>query len=287
MLAGADVNLTDANGHSVVELNLSSALILEDDSDWDLRIKSQMQEFAAASRILLQPLRGTSDRFMDPTHLTTKSTDEPASYHLGHESQVAEPVSSPYGDIAGWDLLWLGHCGARFPIPAEEAAPLGRVEITDDPTVPETQHLDPQFGGREYIDQYPAHTRIVSHVRGNYCTLGYAVSQQGARKILYEMAIHAFTGPTDLMLHQVCGDTDGRIRLTCLSVQPQLFQHHRPLGDKSAFSDISNVWSGQNKLAFTRNVRWSTHLNFGKLLAGKTDYVDLFKDGQEAIDLGA
>ncbi|KAF2180364.1 glycosyltransferase family 25 protein [Zopfia rhizophila CBS 207.26] len=39
----------------IVEENITSALILEDDADWDLCIKSQIQGFAKAAQVLVQP----------------------------------------------------------------------------------------------------------------------------------------------------------------------------------------------------------------------------------------
>ncbi|KAE8167457.1 hypothetical protein BDV40DRAFT_252958 [Aspergillus tamarii] len=60
----------------IVENKISSAVLMEDDSDWDVNIKTQMVEFARGTRAL-QGTKGI-------------------------------PIS-PYGD--GWDMLWLGHCG--------------------------------------------------------------------------------------------------------------------------------------------------------------------------------
>lgn len=68
----------------------------------------------------------------------------------------------------------------------------------------------------------------------------------------------------------------------CLTVQPQLFQYYRPAGNKSSFSDISDYGIDYNEQAFTRNVRWSIRVNFRKLVDGSTDYIDQFKDGEEA-----
>jgi hypothetical protein len=56
----------------------SSALILEDDSDWDVTFKDQMVEFARGARAIS------------------------AKQGISH---------SPYGD--SWDLLWLGHCSSH------------------------------------------------------------------------------------------------------------------------------------------------------------------------------
>lgn len=61
----------------IVEKRLNSALILEDDVDWDISIKAQLQNLALATRAL----QGTAP----------------------------DSTSSPYGHE--WDLLWLGHCG--------------------------------------------------------------------------------------------------------------------------------------------------------------------------------
>jgi hypothetical protein len=41
---------------TVVEQELGSALVLEDDLDWDVRIKEQMKDFAKSVRTLTQPL---------------------------------------------------------------------------------------------------------------------------------------------------------------------------------------------------------------------------------------
>ncbi|KNG91381.1 LPS glycosyltransferase [Aspergillus nomiae NRRL 13137] len=60
----------------IVESKISSAVLMEDDSDWDVNIKTQMVEFARGTRAL-------------------QGTD-------------GIPFS-PYGD--SWDMLWLGHCG--------------------------------------------------------------------------------------------------------------------------------------------------------------------------------
>ena len=60
----------------VVANDLDTALILEDDVDWDVRIRSQM--------------RDVSDNVRNFTH-----------------TPDAEPA--PYG--RNWDVLWIGHCG--------------------------------------------------------------------------------------------------------------------------------------------------------------------------------
>lgn len=266
----------------MVEQNIMSALILEDDADWDIRIKSQMQDFARASRLLVQPSLASPEQFLDPTY-PRPSGDQQQPLNLEVETdQASVPVTSPYGDLDRWDMLWLGHCGTRFPRASDKNAPLGRAVIRNDSTVPEPQHVSMQFGTDELINEYPPHTRVVSRARMNTCTLGYALSLPGARKLLYELGVHKMTGTTDLMLRSVCDGADGRKISTCLTVQPQLFQHHRPVGSKSTFSDISDHGNDYNEQAFTRNVRWSVRVNFPVLAYGGTNYVDLFKDGESS-----
>lgn len=265
----------------MIEQNVTSALVLEDDADWDIRIKHQMGEFAKASRLLVQALSGTSDHFLDPAHPQPKEDQRPQDFDIRTEV-TGEPSTSPYGDIDRWDLFWLGHCGSRFPRASDQNVPLGRAVIYDDETVPEPQHVMMQFGDSELVETYPAHTRVVSRAWMNTCNLGYGISLPGARRFLYELSLNRMTGPTDVMFRSLCHGSEGRPVQTCLTVQPQLFQHHRPVGHKSSFSDISDHGADYNEQAFTRNVRWSTRLNFRKLVDGLMDYIDLFKDGEKA-----
>lgn len=59
--------------------NLSTVLILEDDADWDISIKTQMRNFATAIRTL---------------------------------TSTPDSETAPYG--SDWDILWLGHCGEEY-----------------------------------------------------------------------------------------------------------------------------------------------------------------------------
>lgn len=67
---------------SVIEHNLASVFILEDDADWDIRLLSQLPELAKGVR-----------------HLASVS--------------FTEHQHSPYGD--DWDIIWPGHCGEVPP----------------------------------------------------------------------------------------------------------------------------------------------------------------------------
>jgi hypothetical protein len=77
----------------IVSQNITSALILEDDIDWDIRIKPQLTTFARAARLLLQPRQQTPTQILGPAHPTTNSRSR---------SQQTRPTpTSPAGTSSG------------------------------------------------------------------------------------------------------------------------------------------------------------------------------------------
>lgn len=180
------------------------------------------------------------------------------------------------GICCGWDIA-----EPDFPRVEDKSLPLGRVIIPNDETVPEPQHIAVEFGNRDLYDQYGPHTRVVHRAAENVCTLGYALTLAGARRLLYELSINKLTSAYDIMLREMC-EGNGRKMRTCLTVQPQLFQHHRPKGLMHSFSEISDHGAKTNPTAHTLNLRWSTRVNFPKLLDGETDYIDYYEDGTQA-----
>ncbi|KAK4901417.1 hypothetical protein LTR49_027271 [Elasticomyces elasticus] len=147
---------------------------------------------------------------------------------------------------------------------SDKNIPLGRAVILNDVTVPEKQHISERYGDKQLIQQYPDHTRVVTRAHENVCTLAYAVTLPGARRILYELGVRNVDGAYDIMLKEMCDGQNGRRMRTCLSVQPMLFQHHRPIAARSSFSDIGKR-EEYSQTAFRRNIRWITRVNFPKL----------------------
>ncbi|KAH6842460.1 hypothetical protein B0I37DRAFT_399139 [Chaetomium sp. MPI-CAGE-AT-0009] len=251
----------------IVHENVTSALILEDDADWDLRLKGQMQVFAQASRAFTQPSNG-------------QSLAEEYKSHPDPELPITQlppgtrPRLTPYGD--NWDVLWLGHCGTDFPAPSAL-----RVTIPDDMTVPSPNNLRPHpFALQDALaEEYPPHTRVVHPSRGTACTQAYAVSQQGARKLLLQFGLQTLTAGWDLMLRDWCDDMysplssdtddpneedDNRRAPVCVTVQPPLFSHHY---GKGAASDIMAPGGGfvSKDKEMTPYVRISVRLNMERL----------------------
>ncbi|KAF3054882.1 hypothetical protein GL218_07533 [Daldinia childiae] len=272
---------------SIIREDLTSALILEDDIDWDVRLKSQLRTFALASRTWLKESKFDKHRTVQ---LSLEASTDSEIYHAA------------YGD--DWDVLWLGHCGADFPDSQSLISPL-RIEVPGDETVPAPKHLKPHpFALNDKLGElYPPHTRVVHASSGNVCTLAYAVSRQGARKLLSQFDDHYDT-QWDLMLQKWCEgeyavETKSRLNSrikddrgaiherggsapVCLTVQPPLFSHHYA---KGGASNIQGQGGGYAKGTGTPYIRLSVQQNIDRLVAGarQGEMVDQLPDDGDTI----
>lgn len=112
------------------------------------------------------------------------------------------------------------------------------------------------------------------HVSGGpICTFSYALSQSGARKVLYGLAVDRLSGAFDNALADLCregasGNEDG-LRAKCLSVTPPVFFHHRAKGPLAADSDIQKFESTDvRQKGTTENIVWSARNNIKNMLMG-------------------
>ncbi|KAI9723629.1 MAG: hypothetical protein M1812_000929 [Candelaria pacifica] len=223
---------------TIVEEGLSSALIMEDDIDWDVNLKAQLLQFAEGSNYILN----------------TPSKGQP---------------HSPYGD--SWDLLWLGSCNSQFQedvSPKIEGPDLRKWAIKDDPTVPDLTHIgrsDKGDGSVNYTD-YPEHTRFVHRTGTGICSFVYALSAAGARKFLYSMSVNGLWGTYDNQMSQMC--TKQSLGMQCVHVSPPLFFSHRPKGRTGGDSDINNPEDFIREKPETQNIVFSTKINAERLIMG-------------------
>ncbi|KAI1211880.1 glycosyltransferase family 25 protein [Annulohypoxylon truncatum] len=298
---------------AVVKNGIGSALILEDDIDWDIRLKSQLQIFASASRTWLRESRSEENpvRLLDFVPFSLQKEDDgTANMESGKDTiQLDHNMGADglahrtaYGD--GWDVLWLGHCGTDFPSDKSQLSPL-RIAIPGDDTVPVPKHLKPHpFASRDRLGEiYPPHTRVVHASNGTVCSLAYAVSHKGARNLLSKFESHYDT-QWDLMLQKWCEggytigdkskptpepDTDDEaismsrgVRPVCLTVQPPLFSHHYA---KGGASDIQGQGGGYARGAGTPYIRLSVRENLRRLVAGAStaEMVDQLPDDGKPI----
>ncbi|KAF2116357.1 hypothetical protein BDV96DRAFT_645684 [Lophiotrema nucula] len=272
---------------SVVENDISSVLILEDDLDWDIHLKDQLFNFSLACRTLIQPLLpGPHDNETQIVPLYIEQTYPPPrtdqhNYGLPLEARypTIPPHTSPYGDT--WDVLWLGHCGMLMPSAFTPGHSSMRIRYTDT-TVPARSNLDTNRSGSELIDAYPDHTRVVHHAFIPVCSLAYAVSQRGARRILYELSVRNYTSEYDNMLRELCDGEEMREgKLVCLTAQPAYFSHWRERGWRGKDSDIDVVgdddeWREEGRSV---NIRWSVRRNMGVFHEGEAvAWVDQWPD---------
>lgn len=151
---------------SIVKDHLSTALIFEDDSDWDVDFRSQLERYALGSQYISNSIDGTQSH-------------------------------SPYGD--DWDLMWLGHCSST-PIEGDDR----RFIIENDPTAPPGKSRM-NFGGVPDMSPYDNSTRIMFPAEGGICLYSYALSYRGAQKILYYLSMSIFSSPVDFGFSDMCG----------------------------------------------------------------------------------
>ncbi|KAF3763615.1 family 25 glycosyltransferase [Cryphonectria parasitica EP155] len=290
-----ETNLGSWRGHMnairrIVEQNLDSALIMEDDMDWDVRLKPQLELLASGARAVMSSL---PDAFFP--------TGRPSTAASSSSSSPDSAPNSPYGD--DWDILWLGHCGEPFPedlvenkdLPPEDRgrkAMARKWTILNDATVPPYDHLT----GIVDFAAHPEHTRWVHVTAAPICTFAYAVSLHGARKILYDLSVDRLSGPFDNALAWLCrravGSWAGLGRgedpntlgdrgfdAKCLSITPPLFFHHKAKGLVNADSDIQNYGGGGGgdnekppeirDKGKTENIMWSARMNIANMIAGR------------------
>lgn len=187
----------------MVRENVATALVFEDDADWDVSLKHQLVQFARGSRYI-------------------SNTTDP------------EFASSPYGD--NWDLLWIGHCGTWY----HEEDYRRFFVIPKDPTVEPPSHRDnvdePDMSRWEGGPSGDNRTRIVFHSNGGVCTAAYAISQQGARKALYHVSLFISVGVYGIL----CFATRRGRQWASLLIPP-LFHSGPILLDQPAWSGRSRM----------------------------------------------
>ncbi|KAI0019969.1 glycosyltransferase family 25 protein [Xylariomycetidae sp. FL0641] len=288
---------------AMVEQRLPSALVLEDDVDWDVRLRGQLAAFAAGTRTWL------AQQQQQPSPAPRRSLAADFAPPLGGDEFRGPATASPgvvYGD--GWDVLWLGHCGADLPpSPEPPVVALAR----RDASVPAPRHLKAHpFARADALARaYPPHTRVVHAARGNACSLAYAVSQRGARKLLLgvgdgeqdEEKEGKGARQWDITLRDWCqggggGEEEeekdmGMGKPVCITVQPPLVSHYYGGKGKgkgaASSSDIQGLGGGYARgYHGSPYIRLSVRGNLGRLVAGgveEKDLVDQLPDDGEPI----
>jgi hypothetical protein len=304
-------------------------LIFEDDVDWDVRLRPNLQRFALASRFLAEnkEVLSSSPKYKIEHRPNTETPK--TSFHMLSENGITEtlptlPLSSvytkahdfpknhgsgltsPYGNPAEWDVLWIGACGAGFPRYSanhkhKSDVTTSNVILTlpNDSTVPMPKYLKAhpfQDALDPLASAYPPHTRIYHRASGGeLCTIAYAVSQRGARRLLHQFGLKKWDTIFDSALGQWCAGQDEKPKpgsanggksddqqhplvgvskeksekvmdRVCLTSQPPIFAHHHP---KSGESDIGGLGGGYARKYETKYLRYSVRMNLETIVQGE------------------
>jgi hypothetical protein len=177
-----------------LDSGLETAIILEDDVDWDIRLRSlQVPLAASAVRSLLPPARS------------------PKSSANGDLSQY-------WGNPASWDLLYIGHCGDYFgevnyeglksPEKGYDWEGLPHY-IYHDPSLPAKNDLHPFTKSLFDALNMADHQRAFHRSKFPLCSFGYAITRPAAERLLTDLAPPKLKakGPRafDVALLHACG----------------------------------------------------------------------------------
>ncbi|KIW12762.1 hypothetical protein PV08_07948 [Exophiala spinifera] len=226
----------------MIQENIETALVFEDDSDWDIGIKAQLHELAKGSRFLLET--------------------------------GSQTPRSPYGD--GWSLLWIGHCHTDPNMTDPR-----RWVIPHDPTVPLAGYRS-QFGGHNMTrwaegDNPDPQTRVVYFQDFAFCTSAYAVTRSAAQKMLYKLSMIPFSLTVDGGMGNMCkGDLHD---FRCIAPYPRLIGRSTPPGSMARSSDIQGGNESEDPVlweALSENVMFSVRQNLQPLLNGESVFKSNF-----------
>ncbi|PIA90498.1 hypothetical protein CB0940_11394 [Cercospora beticola] len=209
----------------IVKERIESALIMEDDVDWDVNIRKQLLEFANGARFVQGPggARGDSN--------------------------------SPYGN--DWDVLCLGHCGTgnfndekRWWVTPNDptAVPPELYKWGNVPNLSPPALREGRFN------------RYIYSATGGRCLCAYAVSLRGARLFLNTETLALEQAlPADRGMARLCHVR--KFGAKCISPYPSIFGSHFAAGPMSKDSDrqtIAEIW---RKVGLTPHVVFSTRLH--------------------------
>ena len=223
--------------HRILSDNITSAIVLESDADWDLRIHDILAPFPHAISALTD--------FTSWRSLSSLSGNPPSK-------------EMPYG--LNWDIIWMGHCGSN-------AVGAARIFAWNDTTVPpEDREFVFDIGLQD--DQHIPGTRGLFEFARTTCSTGYAISRRGAERLVNYFK--DADSNLDLQLSAICTK---HADLVCLGVWPQVFTNAASASNiqHSGDGDVANVGEmRQDEIpAPGPAIQFSARKNGPQLAAGK------------------
>ncbi|KAI8933424.1 hypothetical protein NX059_010039 [Plenodomus lindquistii] len=203
-----------------------TALILEDDTDFSLHIRTtQIPLLAAAMRTLTN------------TPISISPSQNPTTNALANSNENKNP--NYWSPPNSWDLLYPGHCDdlltPLYYTPNTPSTPSSPPPQTtrltySDPTSPTPHHpsFHPQTSLFLTSLSVPAHARILHRTQHPFCTFAYGVTRSSAARIVRELVREREGGVSafDVALLEKCRDDDGE-GWRCWSVGGEVFHHGR------------------------------------------------------------
>ncbi|KAK9485769.1 hypothetical protein V1527DRAFT_465496 [Lipomyces starkeyi] len=213
----------------VIDSNIETALIIEDDIDWDKNVHQIFQD-------LSYQMQNSTLRLVPPTD---------------HEQ-----TSAPYG--LDWDVLIMGQC-----YDAAHPKRLDLVHVYDDPNVPSRKDTELAF-----LNQMESlgvkgndvgKKRLISPAYGPICTMGYAITRRGAQRLLLNLSYLSLRGPVDMDMMWTL--QEGKLR--GYSITPPPFSAWRVGGQKDSDNkhDPNLPMSGKgNSGGWSNNIKSSARI---------------------------
>ena len=215
-----------------------TALFFEDDVDFDVNIKSQMElisrELHSHKSGPKKPNRG--DREDEETNLDPETID----YPYGKES---------------WDIFWIGYYGVEYTKGSQ-------IIPYNDPNALPWDHLTSNYNN--YYEMLRPAVGEAARLQPQQIMLGaapigtyaFALTRETAKKVvskLREQRLQQF----DKALHDDCKD----LILKCVAPVPTLMHHHRVVPEQTEEDPETNLAWWRNRHKYTYNVQWSARCN--------------------------
>ena len=213
-----------------LDSGLSTALIIEDDVDWDIHIRNHQVPLVAAQ---VRKLLSASPANPNDHYSAVREHNREQSY---------------WGDMTQWEVLYLGHCGDYFDLKFMPDLPHN---IFHDDTVPSMEYLHPDTQRWLMDAGIRSKQRMIHRSKQPLCSFAYALNRKSAERMMEELSREEEghgTWSFDVRLLEACRDMGWK----CWTANPELF-HHQDERD-SAISEVNGqplfemdpdeVWDG-------------------------------------------
>lgn len=123
-------------------------------------------------------------------------------------------------------------------------------------------------------------SRYVYRARMGCCTYGYAVTYNGARRILASLSVDHLEAAVDNAMSDLCAGENGYPRIACLAPFPNLIGTFRQGGSSARDSDIENADNPQYHDAVSWNIVYSARLNLYRMIGSEQTVISQWKDDE-------